>query len=147
MKPWSPTVSKLAAALVALLSFGPLATGLGLALDMLPDQFPAIRSFRAAPPIGHALWVGSGLIGVLSAVLLLRRPVLAAVCCAVFAAIYVPAAVTVWLQFTFGCWLAIAAAILAAAGAWIAGKARRSVQTDGHSDAAGQARLQGDGTP
>ncbi|MGO4549579.1 hypothetical protein AB4059_00525 [Lysobacter sp. 2RAF19] len=107
---------------LALLSIGPLVTGLDLLLNFLP-QVPAIQSLHAASSIGQALWVGSGVLGAATILLMLRRSVLGVVACLVFAASYISGAKAVWLYFTPGCWLAIAAVVLSVIGTRLASTA------------------------
>ena len=109
--------SKGAIALLALLSIGPLVTGLDLLFHFLPTHFPAIQNLHAASAVGQALWVGSSVLGAAAIFLMLRRPALAVVACIAFAVVYVPGANAVWRQFTLGCWLAIATVVLSALGA------------------------------
>ncbi|MGO1070619.1 hypothetical protein [Lysobacter sp. CA199] len=101
--------TRFAVALVAFLSFGPVTTGPGLLLGFLPKQFPAIQSLYAAGPIAQAVWIGAGVLGILTIVALLRAPRLAIIVCSAFATAYVFGAWWVWSQFTFGAWAAIAA--------------------------------------
>ena len=92
---------------MALLSIGPVVTGLDLLFHFLP-QSPAIQNLHEASFLGQALWVGSAVIGAAAIFVMLRRPVLAVGACIAFAAVYIPGANAVWRHFTFGCWLAIA---------------------------------------
>jgi hypothetical protein len=125
MKSSLPTVSKIAIVLLVLLSVGPLITGLDLAFDFLPTKVPAIQHLHAAAPLGKALWVCAGFFGFLS-VFLQRKPRPAALTALLFAIAYVLGATFVWLQFTPGCWLAIAAFVLTAIGSWLAMRANNS---------------------
>ena len=125
MKSALPVASKIAIAILVLLSFGPFMTGLDLALHFLPTKIPAIQNLHSAPLIGKLLWVGSGFLGVL-AVYLRRRPVATVVATLLFVGAYVPGAALVWAQFTFGCWLAIATFVLTAVGSGIAMRANSS---------------------
>ena len=106
---------------LALLSIGPLVTGLDLLLYFLP-QVPAIQNLHAASSIGQALWVGSGVLGAATIFLMLRRSVLGMVACLAFAAAYILGAKAVWLYFTPGSWLAIAAVVLSVIGTRLASK-------------------------
>ena len=71
---------------------------------MLWGHFPSHYGFFA------------GLLGVAAAILLLRRPLAGFVVCLLFGAVYVPTAIVLWNQFSFGSWAAIAAVLLAAFG-------------------------------
>ena len=109
--------TRFAIALAAFLSFGPLTTALGLLLGVLPKQFPAIQNLYAAGPIAQTVWIGAGVLGILTIVALLRTPRLAIVVCLAFATVYVLGASWVWGRFTFGAWAAIAAVPLSVAAA------------------------------
>jgi len=108
-QPGRSLATRFAVALVAFLSFGPLMTGLGLLLGFLPKQFPAIQNLYAAGPIAQTVWIGAGVLGILTIIALLRAPRLAIVVCLVFATAHVLGAWWVWGQFTFGAWAAMAA--------------------------------------
>ncbi len=112
-----PFVRTFAIAILALLCIGPVGTSLDLVLDFLPKEFPATRNLHAASVLAIGLWLASSLVGALAIFLLVRhRSVLALLATIVFACLYIPGANMVWLQFTFGCWLALAAVILAVLG-------------------------------
>ena len=115
-----PTTSRIALALLAFLAIGPFVTGLDLWLRFLPD-YPAFRHFYAAGTLGHALWIGSGVLALATVALIRRRQfVAAAIVSAVFAAANMTGAPMVWGQATYGPWLAIAAFVLCVAGAIVA---------------------------
>jgi hypothetical protein len=128
-KPARSLATRFAVALIAFLSFGPLTTGLGLLLDVLPRQFPAIQHLYAAGPVGHAVWFGAGVLGVLTIVALLRAPRLAVVVCAAFAVVYVFGALSVWGQFTLGVWAAIAAVPLSIVAAVAESRRAKTAQS------------------
>ena len=117
--------SRCAISILALLSIGPVVTGLDLLFHFLP-QSPAIQNLHEASFLGQALWVGSAVIGAAAIFVMLRRPVLAVGACIAFATVYIPGANAVWRHFTFGCWLAIAIVILSALGALSVSKRIRS---------------------
>jgi hypothetical protein len=108
-QPGRSLATQFAVALLAFLSFGPLTTGLGLLLGFLPKQFPAIQNLYAAGPIAQTVWMGAGVLGILTIVALLRAPRLAIVVCLAFATAYVLGAWCVWGRLTFGAWAAMAA--------------------------------------
>jgi hypothetical protein len=106
-----------AIAVLALLCIGPVGTGLDLLFNFLPSEFSATQSLHSATTVALVLWLGSALAGVLAVFLHTRRRAVPAFLATVlFACIYVPGANMVWLQFTFGCWLALVAVALAAFG-------------------------------
>ncbi|UOF14268.1 hypothetical protein IEQ11_21480 [Lysobacter capsici] len=123
-QPGRSLATQFAVALLAFLSFGPLTTGLGLLLGFLPKQFPAIQNLYAAGPIAQTVWMGAGVLGILTIVALLRAPRLAMVVCLAFATAYVLGAWWVWGRLTFGAWAAMAAVPLSIAAA--AAESRRT---------------------
>ncbi|WP_148650538.1 hypothetical protein [Lysobacter capsici] len=116
-QPGRSLATQFAVALTAFLSFGPLTTGLCMLLGVLPKQFPAIQNLYAAGPIAQTVWMGAGVLGILTIVALLRAPRLAIVVCLAFATVYVLGAWWVWGRFTFGAWVAMAAVPLSTVAA------------------------------
>lgn len=109
--------SRCVIALLALLSLGPMVTGLDLLFHFLPTNLPAMQNLHTASAGGQVIWVSAGFVGVAAILLMLRWPVPAVVACIAFAATYIPGANAVWRYFTFGCWLAIAIVVLSVVGA------------------------------
>jgi len=105
-------ITKASIALLALLSFGPLVSAGDLLFNFLPNTFPALQHWHAATPLGKSLWVGAGFLGVLSIFFVLSLPKVAVATSIAFAMTYVLGANLVWLYFTAGCWMAIAAVVL-----------------------------------
>ncbi len=102
---------------LALLCIGPVGTSFALLLNFLPTEFSATQNLHSATTVALVLWLGSALAGVLAVFLHTRRRAVPALLATVlFACVYVPGANMVWLQFTFGCWLALVAVALAAFG-------------------------------
>jgi hypothetical protein len=114
--PDKPVASVLAAMAIGVLSLGPFAVALDLWIHFLPDR-PVFQYMRSVSPVIQGGWIALGPIGVLATVLLLRRPPVGALLTAVFVAAYVPFARLLWGHFSWGCWLAVAAAGLAILGA------------------------------
>jgi hypothetical protein len=113
----APAASRVAAWSTGLLSISPFAVALDLFLHFLPD-LPVIQYMRAAGPLAQSIWIACGLLGIGTVVMLQRRPMVGFFLSIVFAGIYVPTAMTLWRHVSWGCWLAIATVLMAAAGAW-----------------------------
>ena len=107
-----PVTAKLAIAIFALLSFGSLLTAPELLLHFL-RPFPAIQHLHAASVLGKTIWLSAGVFGGVSILCLVRGWLTSGVVAALaFVATYIFGAISVWSYFTFGCWLAILAAVL-----------------------------------
>lgn len=113
-----PVTSKIAAALLVLLALGPLISGFDLAFHFMPTTYPAIQNLHAATTLAKLGWLASGVLAIVSALLMARAPTKAAIAAFLFVGAYVAAAQVVWLHFTPGCWLAIAAFVLTTVGAY-----------------------------
>ena len=114
--PLRPITLALAAAVIGFLAVGPLVFPIDWAFHIFPDTFPAIQRMHGLGLSPKLLWVICGPLGVVAAALLIRRPLAGFVASVLFAAIYVPTAIALWGQFSFGSWAAIAAALLAGFG-------------------------------
>src|ERR1700733_2856020 len=109
-----PLGSVAASSIATLLAIGPILFPLDWLFHILPDKFPAIQHMHELGPLPKALWVLCGLLGVAAAILLLRRPLAGFFVCVLFAAVYIPTAIVMWNQFSYGSWAAIGAVLLAA---------------------------------
>lgn len=113
-------------AAVWILAFTALAPIFFFPIDWLfhifPDRYPVIHRMHGLGPGPKILWVASGVIAIVAIYYLTRRPVLGLLACCAFAVLYVPAAIVLWGQFTFGCWLALLVVALAASGAFMASR-------------------------
>ena len=109
--------SKLAAWIVGYLSVSPLVVGLDMVIQFLPDA-PAVQYMRSVEVAVRLMWASLGMLGLATAVLLLRRPVLGLILLLVFAPVHVYFAQRVWGQATLAPLLAIGACVVAAIGAW-----------------------------
>ena len=114
--PRRPGASLAASLIVSCLSIGPVIFPVDWLFHLLPDAFPVVQRMRGLGLLPKSLWVLCGLLGVAAALLLLRRPLVGFVVCILFAAVYVPTALVLWGQFSFGSWAAIAAVIVAGLG-------------------------------
>jgi len=105
-----------AAWIIGLATIGPLFFPLDWAFHVLPDKFAAIEYMRRVGDLPKAVWTLCGPLGIATIILLLRRSLAGLFACILFAAIYVPTAMRLWAQFSFGCWAVIAAVFVAAYG-------------------------------
>lgn len=113
-----PLSSKRAAFLVAFLTIGPIAVALDLAFHCLPD-YPAIQTMRSASGLAKSLGLASGLLGVMTAILLFRRPAAGFVLSLLFAAASLIGGTLLWQQSRpFTIVLTALACVLAGIGAW-----------------------------
>lgn len=108
--------SALAAAIIALLTLGPIVFPLDWLFRFLPDSLPVIHRVHGLPLLPILAWTLCGVIGLVATLLLLRRPLAGFVASILFAGIYVPTAQEMFDQFSIGCWAAIVAALLAGIG-------------------------------
>ncbi|GAB2811781.1 hypothetical protein [Dyella kyungheensis] len=92
---------------------------------IFPDRYPVIHRMHGLGPEPKILWVASGAIAMVAIYYLTRHPVLGLLACCAFAALYVPAAIVLWGQFTWGCWLALLVVALACCGAFMASRVGR----------------------
>ena len=110
--------SKRAAFLVAFLTAGPFAVALALALHVLPD-YPAIQTMRSASLLAKSLWLAMAPLGVVTAILLFRRPIAGFVLTLIFAVGSLVAGDMLWQQpRPFAVVLTAVAWVLAGIGAW-----------------------------
>ncbi|RUL75431.1 hypothetical protein [Dyella choica] len=103
--------------IVGFLSIGPLAFPLDWLFHVFPDRYPAFHSMHGIGPAWKAAWVLCGLLGAATFVWLRRRPMLGFVASILLAALYVPTAMVMWAQFSYGCFAALLAMILSGIGA------------------------------
>jgi len=124
-----------ASCIVGCLAIGPIVFPIDWLFHILPDAFPVVQRMHGLGPLPKSLWVLCGLLGVTAAFLLLRRPLAGFIVCVLFAGVYVPTALVLWGQVTFGSWAAIAAVIVAGFGVIQARRANYSLKrtaADGH---------------
>jgi hypothetical protein len=98
------------------MSLGPLAVALDLLVHFFPST-PAIQLMRNNGFYVHALWLGCGVLAILSVVLLSVRPLYGYATLVVLTAAYSPVSVAVWHQSTMlHDWLSLAAIAFATYG-------------------------------
>jgi hypothetical protein len=116
----------LAAWIIGFLSIGPFVFPLDLWLHIFPDKFPVFYYAHHAGWLPKTLWILCGPLGIASILLLRRRPTLGLITYVAFVVSYLPAAITLWRHFTWGCWAAMVALVAACIGVVAARRANNS---------------------
>jgi len=107
--------------LIGLVSISPLTVAVDLVVHFIPD-YPAFQTMRAASPAAKAAWIALGPLGIVTTILLLRRPLWGFVLSIPFAAGVYVAGLYLWQQLVGGFWVAATACALAGIGAWLAAR-------------------------
>ena len=125
--PHKEPLSIAAAVIVGLLSLSPFVVALDMIVPFLPER-PVFGYMRSADLPYKVAWIALGPFGLATLLVLLRRPIIGTLLTIVFSLAYVPLALILWRHFTWGCWLAGLAVILAAIGAYMARRSNNSLK-------------------
>jgi hypothetical protein len=105
--------------IVGYMSLGPLAVGLDLALHLFPST-PTIQLMRNSSFYVHSLWLGCGLLGIITVALLRARPLFGYMALVALTAAYAPVSHAVWHQSVMlHYWLPLAAMALGTYGVFV----------------------------
>jgi hypothetical protein len=105
-------VLRAAKGMLLLLAISPVCFVVDLLFHVFPDAYPVIHRMHGLGTAPKILWVASAPLGIATAWMLARRPILGALGAFLFVVTYTCAALVLWGQFTPGCWLAVGASLL-----------------------------------
>jgi hypothetical protein len=117
MRPKSPLPSRYAAILMGVAAVMHSLVAFDLVLHFFPDT-PEFQALWAASTLVKVLWLSFVALGLATAVLLYRAPRAGFALSLVATACLYFASAGLWHEIKGGFWLAVAASVLAALGAW-----------------------------